>query len=63
MVGAETCAVVHPRNNGKIEKDVAKLEARTEEYRYAFFMGPKFPRNERHSKLERGGVQVWSIHV
>lgn len=63
MVGAETCAVVHPRNNGKIEGDVAKLERRTEAYRYVFFMCPKFPRNERHAKFERNGVQVWSIHV
>jgi hypothetical protein len=63
MVGAETCAVVHPRNNGKIEGDVAKLEARNETYRYVFFMCPKFPRNERHSDFERNGVQVWSIHV
>lgn len=63
MVGAETCAVAHPRNNGKIEKDVAKLEARTEAHRYAFFMCPKYPRNERHSEFERSGVQVWSIHV
>lgn len=63
MVGAETCAVVDPRNNRKIENDVAKLDARTEAHRYVFFMCPKFPRNERHSNYERNGVQVWSIHV
>jgi hypothetical protein len=63
MVGAETCAVVDPRNNRKIESDVAKLDARTEAHRYVFFMCPKFPRNERHSNFERNSVQVWSIHV
>jgi hypothetical protein len=64
MVGAETCAVVDPRNNRKIEKDVAKLEARTEAYRYVFFVCPKFPRNERQREIHRSSVvQVWSIHV
>ncbi len=28
LVGAETCAVVHPKSNGKLKKDVAKLSAR-----------------------------------
>ena len=65
LVGAETCAVVDPRNNGKIEKDLAKLAARPELHRYAFFMSPKFPGNERRPQLELDdhAVQVWSIHV
>jgi hypothetical protein len=62
LVGAETCAVVNPTDNGKLEKDIAKLEARPEVHRYAFFMSPMFPGNERRSKFERNGVQVWSIH-
>lgn len=63
LVGAETCAVVDPRNNGKLDKDLAKLAARPETHRYAFFMCPKFPGNERRAQFERDGVQVWSVHV
>ncbi|MBI4923991.1 MAG: hypothetical protein HY834_19835 [Devosia nanyangense] len=65
LVGAETCAVVDPRNNGKIEKDLAKIDAHTELHRYVFFMSPKDPGTERRSKLEHPDhtVQVWSVDV
>ncbi|MER8734103.1 hypothetical protein NKH28_30570 [Mesorhizobium sp. M1227] len=42
-VGAETFAVVSPRNNGKLAADLAKLARRSERYRYIFFMSPLFP--------------------
>ena len=44
-VGAETCAVVDPRNNGKLAKDLAKLALRPEANKYAFFMCPNVPGN------------------
>lgn len=63
LVGAETFATVHPSNNGKLQKDLAKLAGRPEQYRYVFFMSPKFPGAVRYPKFEREGVQVWSVHV
>jgi hypothetical protein len=63
LVGAETCAVVHPMNNRKIKKDVAKLAGRPELHRYAFFMCPLFPGTVRRHQFESGGVQVWSVDV
>jgi hypothetical protein len=38
LVGAETFAAVDPRNNKKLELDLQKLAARTEQHRYLFFM-------------------------
>ena len=61
LVGAETFATVHPRNNGKLAADLAKLKARTETYRYVFFASPAFPTSERLPNLEVEGVQVWSL--
>jgi hypothetical protein len=63
QVGAETFAVVSPRNNGKLEADLAKLAQRPEIHRYVFFMSPKFPKAERLPLFERDGVQVWSVAV
>ncbi|RVK29522.1 hypothetical protein [Sinorhizobium meliloti] len=60
-VGAETFAAVTPRNNNKLAKDLAKLSARPEHYRYIFFMSPAFPGNARLPQFERDGVQVWSV--
>ncbi len=61
LVGAETFATVHPRNNGKLAADLAKLATRPETYRYVFFSSPSYTRLERVLKLERDGVQVWSV--
>ncbi len=47
LVGAETCAVVNPSNNKKLDKDLDRLASRSETHRYVFFMSPKFPGNER----------------
>jgi hypothetical protein len=64
LVGAETFAAVDPRNNRKLELDLAKMAKRPEQHRYVFFLSPKFPRAQRQEKLERGGpVQVWSVDV
>ncbi len=63
LVGAETFAAVDPNNNGKIEKDVAKLVGRPETYRYVFFMSPAYAGNARLKQFERDGVQVWSVDV
>lgn len=63
LVGAETFAAVHPSNNGKLDADLTKLASRLEVHRYAFFMSPAYPGNERRPKLERDGVQVWSVDV
>lgn len=61
LVGAETFAAVHPGNNRKLAKDLAKLADRTETCRYVFFASPAFPGTTRQPQLERGGVQVWSV--
>ena len=40
LVGAECFAAVDPRNNNKLKRDLDKLRARTERYRYIFFSSP-----------------------
>lgn len=60
-LGAETFAAVHPRNNGKLAADITKLSARSERFRYVFFMSPLYPGNVRRPQLERNGVEVWSV--
>ncbi len=61
IVGAETFAAVDPRNNRKLLKDLEKMAARKEVYRYVFFMSPLYPSASRQPALERDGVQVWSL--
>ncbi|MGF6983435.1 hypothetical protein QFZ99_002912 [Paraburkholderia atlantica] len=64
QVVAETFAAVTPANNGKLRKDLDKLVSRRDiPYRYMFFMAPGYPGNCRLEKLERDGVQVWSVDV
>ena len=63
LVGAETFAAVHPRNNRKLDHDLTKLAGRSETHRYVFFMSPHCPGNERQPQFERNGVQVWSVDV
>lgn len=65
LVGAETFAAVDPRNNRKLEVDLAKLSKFTGvTHRYVFFMSPaKFPGNKRWHELEKYGVQVWSVEA
>lgn len=61
LVGAETFAAVDPRNNRKLALDLAKMATRRELHRYVFFLSPMFPIGARRVKLERPGVQVWSL--
>lgn len=63
LVGAETFAAVHPRNNGKLAGDLKKMAARPEAHRYVFFSSPAFPNTERLTRFERDGVQVWSLAI
>jgi hypothetical protein len=63
LVGAETFAAVDPANNRKLAQDLGKLVSRTERHRYVFFASPKYPGTVRLQKLERDGVQVWSVDV
>jgi len=53
LVGAETFAAVHPRNNGKLAADLAKLSDRPEKHRYVFFMSPRHPGACRQPALGR----------
>jgi hypothetical protein len=63
VVGAETFAAVDPRNNCKLDADLVKMAARPEQFRYVFFMSPRFPGSKRLVQFERDGVQVWSVDV
>ena len=63
LVGAETFAAVTPTNNGKLAGDLKKLASRTERYRYVFFASPRFPGTARLPRLERDGIEVWSVAV
>ena len=63
LVGAETFAAVKPSNNGKLAKDIKKLEGCIERYRYVFFASPLFPKTARLPKLERNGIEVWSVEI
>jgi hypothetical protein len=63
-VVAETFAAVTPANNGKLRKDLDKLVSRPNiDHRYVFFMAPGYPGIQQREKLERAGVQVWSLDV
>lgn len=63
IVGAETFAAVDPRNNDKLAMDLAKMAMRQEEFRYVFFMSPRFPGSRRLAQFERDAVHVWSVDL
>jgi hypothetical protein len=63
LVGAETFAAVHPDNNRKLAKDLAKLALATCRYRYAFFYSPGFQPG-RLQRLERQtGIEVHCVDI
>ena len=60
-VVAEVFAAVNPQNNGKIEKDIAKVAKANALHRYVFFMCPGIgfgPYQESHG---HHGIQVVSL--
>jgi hypothetical protein len=63
LVGAETFAAVDPANNRKLFHDREKLKDRAETYRYVFFASPLYPGTQRLPRMERHGVQVWSVDL
>ena len=64
VVGAETFAAVHPRNNGKLQRDLAKLAAYPSvRHRYVFFSSPSFPGLQHRRELDAGSVEVWSVAI
>lgn len=63
LIGAETFAAVDYRNNRKLTRDLDVMALRNEQHRYVFFASPTFPTTERQIKLERHGVQVWSVEI
>lgn len=63
LVGAETFAAVDPRNNNKLAKDLAKLAQYDQPNRYVFFSSPLYPGLKRWERLEKPGIEVWSVAV
>jgi hypothetical protein len=65
LVGAETFAATSPKSNGKLKKDLAKMENRSEKYRYVFFACTQEQYNvtQQHPKLEKPDIQVWSLKL
>lgn len=63
LVGAETFAAVDPRNNSKLAKDLAKLAQYAQPHRYVFFSSPLYPGLQRLQKLEKPGIEVWSVEI
>jgi hypothetical protein len=63
LVGAETFAAVHPKNNRKLAGDLQKLKMFPHRFRYAFFFAPGFPHG-RVEHLEREeGIEVHCVEI
>lgn len=61
-VAAEGFAVVTPRNNKKLTKDLKKLEHSKAKARYVFFAAPGV-KHGRQGAREMYGIEVWGIDV
>lgn len=59
-LAAEVFAAVNTSNNRKLAKDLAKVGQTDAQLKFVFFMCPGYEQG-RQSKLERGGVEVWSV--
>jgi flagellar motor switch protein FliG len=59
-LAAEVFAAVNTSNNRKLAKDIAKVHKTSARLKYVFFMCPGYEVG-RQPKLERDGVQVWSV--
>jgi hypothetical protein len=67
VVGAETFAATSPGSNGKLLKDLAKLNRKEEAYlhRYVFFAAPTHPDTKQLKSYEARfpNIEVWSLSV
>ena len=64
VVEAEVFAAVHPKNNGKLKKDIQRLAESPAANRYVFFYAPSFSDSPgRQCALEQpdSEVQVWAL--
>jgi hypothetical protein len=61
-LAAEAFAAVNTSNNRKLARDIEKVSKTSARYKYVFFMCPGYEEG-RHHKLERDGIQVWSVKV
>lgn len=59
-LAAEVFAAVNTSNNRKLAKDLAKVGQTPAELKFVFFMCPGYEQG-RQNKLERAGIQVWSV--
>jgi hypothetical protein len=63
IVGAETFAAVHWRNNGKLAKDIKKLTGRSEKHRYVFFAAPGISQGRQKGLETHPDVQVHAVKI
>jgi hypothetical protein len=61
LIGAETFAATTPESNSKIGRDLRKMAARGDTFRYIFFMSPAYPERRRIDRYCQYGVDVWSV--
>jgi hypothetical protein len=59
-LAAEVFSAVNTQSNEKLAKDINKVAATSAAHKYVFFMCPGYGTG-RQQRLERNGVQVWSI--
>jgi hypothetical protein len=60
-IAVEIFAATSPNSNQKLTNDLEKLRLSDQDHRYVMFLSPNFPTTTRHQKLEKFGVQVWSV--
>jgi hypothetical protein len=59
-LAAEVFAAVSISSNRKLAKDIAKVSQTDAQLKLVFFMCPGYEQG-RQRKLDRGGVEVWSV--
>jgi hypothetical protein len=57
-IAAEVFAAVSPSNNGKLQKDISKVNSTAAEHRYVFFYSPG-----AHEAREIDGVRVIPVSL
>lgn len=63
LVGAETFAAVHPKNNDKLSKDMQKLRSFPHRFRYAFFYSPGFTPGRVERFEQEDGIEVHCVGI